>query len=402
MEFGGREKSPDPTVLIGKNGTGKSSVLRAIVLGLASEFEATALLAEPFGRPFVTVGEQRGTVEIQLVDRAGREVARPAKSIEKIGESDERLRNVRIEDETEGIGPLVVAFGAGRSNEGAETSRAVYSIIDSAYMLFNYEGTFIQAELTLRRLRDYIGSKRYDVVLGEIKSALGLRETDELGFLKGGGVAVSGPNIGEAIPLDKWADGYRVTLNWILDIYGWAMRHSGILGTDDEFSAIDRDGSVRGILLVDEIEQHLHPSMQERIVGSVKELFPELQIIATTHSPLVLQGVDATQVISLQRDSEEGDLEAMQPGDYSGFSVEDLLTATELFQTPAYSRRVELLRQEFGLLMARATLSRSERRRLSDVGRELARLRILDPGHFENESMLRLENRLEELLDDSR
>ena len=348
----------------------------------------------------MSVGENKGTVEIELVDHSGRKVSKPAKSIEKFGENDERLRNVGMEDYSDGIGPLVVAFGAGRSNEGAETSRAVYSIIDSAYTLFNYEGTFIQAELTLRRLRDYIGSERYDVVLGGIKSALGLRAADELGFLKGGGVAVSGPSIREAIPLDKWADGYRVTLNWILDIYGWAMRHSGMLGYDDVFSAIDTDGNVRGILLVDEIEQHLHPSMQERIVGSVKELFPEMQIIVTTHSPLVLQGVDSTQVISLQRDDGGRDLEAMQPTDYSGFSVEDLLTADELFQTPAYSKRVERLRHEFGSLMACTTLSRSQRRRLDEVGRELSRLRILSPHHYEDESMSRLESRLEELLDD--
>lgn len=402
LEFGGRNQSPSPTVLIGKNGTGKSSVLRAIALGLASESEATALLAEPFGSPFVSADEKRGTIEIELVDRKGCEVFRPLKSIEKVGRTDEKLKDEGPADESVGSGPLVVGFGAGRSNEGSESSRAVYSIVDSAYMLFNYDGTFIQPELTLRRLRDFVGGGRYEVVLSKIKSALGIGESDVLGFLAGGGVVVSGPHIRESIPLDSWADGYRVTLSWILDIYGWAMRHSIRSGYDDDFAAIDSEGNVRGILLIDEIEQHLHPSMQERIVGSVKQLFPEMQLIATTHSPLVLQGVDATEVISLQRDSEGDQLKAMRPTDYSGFSVEDLLTATELFQSPAYSRRVESLRREYRSLMARPALAQLQRKRLTEVGSELASLRILVAHEYERDSISRLEDRLEELLDDSR
>ena len=50
------------TLLIGRNGTGKSSVLRSIVLGLASETDATALLAEKFGSPFISKGQDKGTL----------------------------------------------------------------------------------------------------------------------------------------------------------------------------------------------------------------------------------------------------------------------------------------------------------------------------------------------------
>ena len=187
------------TLLIGKNGTGKSSVLRAIVLGLASETEATALLAEPFGSPFISVGQAQGTIELEIVNGNG-EVYQECKQIAKHGEGDERVTS-KAPTPFFRRSPLVVAFGAGRSIEGPTSSGRTYRLVDSTYMLFNYEGTFIEPELTLRRLKDYIGKTKYNRVLSRIRQALGLDTTDVLEFEKGGGVVVSGPYRENPIPL---------------------------------------------------------------------------------------------------------------------------------------------------------------------------------------------------------
>ena len=89
--------------------------------------------------------------------------------------------------------PLVVALGAGRSNEGA-SSVSTYGIVHSTYMLFDYDGTFFDPELTLRRLKDYLlEDAKYQRVLRNIKAALGLRRGDSLHLPRGGGVVVSGP-----------------------------------------------------------------------------------------------------------------------------------------------------------------------------------------------------------------
>ena len=63
---------PGCALLIGQNGTGKSSLLRSIALGLASDAEASALLAEPFGSPFITHGEHLGTIHLELVNQFNR------------------------------------------------------------------------------------------------------------------------------------------------------------------------------------------------------------------------------------------------------------------------------------------------------------------------------------------
>ena len=382
LRFTNGYEATTASLFIGKNGTGKSSVLRALVLGLASEAEATALLAEPFGSPFISVGQEKGTIDLELIDPQGR-IHRSQKQIAKDDKGAEEITGSPGPQR-----PLVVAFGAGRSIEGSESSPR-YSLADSAYMLFSYEGTFINPELTLRRLEDYVGKMEYNRVLVRIRKALGLDDSDVLAFEKGGGVVVSGPYRERAIPLHSWADGYRVTLNWILDIYAWAMRHT---------TSIDSAGHVDGVLLIDEIEQHLHPSMQRTIVNSLKTLFPKLQVFASTHSPLVLQGVESYEVFSLYRSGSSVTTTALR--DYSGYSVEDLLTAEELFQTPPYSIEIEAIRAAYRTLMAKEELSNAERAKLACLGQKLANVQILSPQHVD-ESLDRLQARISELASDS-
>lgn len=51
-----------------------------------------------------------------------------------------------------------------------------------------------------------------------------------------------------------------------------------------------------GLLLIDEVENHMHPIWQKRIVGIVRSLFPNLQIILTTHSPFVVASADGARI----------------------------------------------------------------------------------------------------------
>jgi predicted ATP-binding protein involved in virulence len=54
-----------------------------------------------------------------------------------------------------------------------------------------------------------------------------------------------------------------------------------------------------GIVLIDEIDLHLHPRWQRVIIPKLREYFPEIQFVVTTHSPFVLQAVPPTQRIRL-------------------------------------------------------------------------------------------------------
>lgn len=77
----------------------------------------------------------------------------------------------------------------------------------------------------------------------------------------------------------------------------------------------------RGLLLIDEAENHLHPRWQKRFLGDVLSVFPNLQIIATTHSPFVLASLPGARVYVCRWDgqrctvSEETEVYANQPVD---------------------------------------------------------------------------------------
>ena len=107
----GDQTGPYSTLLIGKNGTGKSSVLRSVVLGLASPTQGIALLAEPFGSPFISMGRAQGSIALDI--HGDDSVNSVAKTIQRNRTMEEIITGDSMETT-----PFVVAFGAGRSNEG--------------------------------------------------------------------------------------------------------------------------------------------------------------------------------------------------------------------------------------------------------------------------------------------
>lgn len=83
-----------------------------------------------------------------------------------------------------------------------------------------------------------------------------------------------------------------------------------------------------GIIMVDEIDIHLHPQWQAKLVKILKEVFPKAQIIATTHSPSVLQNAKAEEIIPLYRDENDNiQIKKLSLGEYGlqGWTLEEIL-----------------------------------------------------------------------------
>ncbi|UCC30478.1 MAG: AAA family ATPase [Phycisphaerales bacterium] len=359
-------KPPRPrlcTILIGENGTGKTTLLRAIAVGLADRKDASGLLAEPTGQ-FVAEGKSDATIKLELRPNQAR------------GNTETLTTNIKNENgqdvlqskkpETRPTNYLVCGYGVSRANEGKEEGR-IYRIVDSAYTLFQYEATLIQTELTLRRLRDFCGTKQFPLVMNRIKAALGLSRNDEIRLPKGGGVRVSGTRIGKDIPLEGWADGYRKTLAWILDLYAWAMRADCMTDT----------GDVSGILLLDELEQHLHPSMQTKLPSRLRKLLPHAQIIGTTHSPLVALGAAPDELVVLRREGRKV-VAHESVRDFHGYSVEDMLADPKLFDSDTYRPEVAGELKRYRRLASKSPSSRStkEQKHLKRLASDLAAQQI--------------------------
>jgi hypothetical protein len=261
--------------------------------------------------------------------------------------------------------PFMVGYGAGRSfsGNGHYSSFRDYRGIDAVASLFNYPRPLTEPELILRRLHDFFGTGLYERTLNGIRRVLGFEDEHKIVFRRGGGIEIAGPGLAGTISFDAWADSYRMTFTWLLDFYGWALRAG----------AIDEEGIVHGILLIDEIDQHLHPSVQARVLPRLSELLPRVQIIATTHSPLVALGADPDELVALHR-TPSGEVAVAPAPDFRLFSVEDMLTDERLFATSPFSEEVNARTERYRELLAKPVVKRKagEKRELQTLARELA------------------------------
>ena len=88
------------------------------------------------------------------------------------------------------------------------------------------------------------------------------------------------------------------------------------------------------ILLIDEIENHLHPTWQRRVIPALLEHFPGLQIFATTHSPFVVAGLKAGQVHLLNRDENGVVTASTNTEDIVGWTADEILRTMMGVQDP--------------------------------------------------------------------
>lgn len=96
----------------------------------------------------------------------------------------------------------------------------------------------------------------------------------------------------ENLPLRILSDGIKSTLSMIADIaYRMAILNPQLL--DDILE------ETSGVVLIDEIDMHLHPSWQKKIISVLNKIFPKVQFVFTTHSPSVLSNVSNKNILIL-------------------------------------------------------------------------------------------------------
>ncbi|MFT8362813.1 MAG: AAA family ATPase [Sporolactobacillus sp.] len=117
----------------------------------------------------------------------------------------------------------------------------------------------------------------------------------------------------EELPLRLMSSGYRSIIGMVADI---AFRMS-LLNPQLRENAAQR---TPGVVLIDELDLHLHPKWQWRIIEDLKKTFPCVQFIATTHSPILIASCEEGEVIDI---SDESKHVRSQP---YGWQVADVLS----------------------------------------------------------------------------
>ena len=99
---------------------------------------------------------------------------------------------------------------------------------------------------------------------------------------------------GERLPFSFLSDGYRNMVALVADVAWRAAVLNPHLGKD----AAARS---EGVVLIDEIDLHLHPRWQRRVLGNLRRTFPGLQFVTTTHSPQVIASARREEVRVLEK-----------------------------------------------------------------------------------------------------
>ncbi len=118
------------------------------------------------------------------------------------------------------------------------------------------------------------------------------------------------------MPLNTLSQGTQSIIQWLAHL---------LIGYAEYYDFPENLSDLPGILIVDEIDAHLHPSWQQRIIPSLTHHFPNLQIFCSTHSPLMLAGLKTGQVQLLRRDENGRVTVSRNEVDIAGWSADEIL-----------------------------------------------------------------------------
>jgi hypothetical protein len=143
-----------------------------------------------------------------------------------------------------------------------------------------------------------------------------------------------------------------VLLQRLNDYYSAGLQETETQASGSSNSLLEQ----HALVLMDEIDAHMHPFWQKQIIPSLKELFPNMQFIATTHSPLIVSSLEKENVRIFDRDIESGEVAVTLPDiDFYGLRADQILTSRMFrLRTTRTKGMVEKMETYSKLLGARA------------------------------------------------
>ena len=307
-------------VIIGDNGAGKSTLLRAIALALVGPSEAAALRQN--WDEWLRAGERSGHINVW---------ADSDEHYDKFTGVGARIRNYFLEANlvfTRSESGVALENGGSRYAERSlwSTGSGWFSASYGPFRRFT-GGDKDQEKLYYARpkLARHLSVFGESVALSECLEWLKLLQFKKLekdpegdlldplvtfinqpGFLphdtrvasiSSKGVVFRDGNQCE-VPIEQLSDGFRSILSMTLELI---RQLASTYDPHDLFSPDAIHVQVPGVVLIDEIDAHLHPAWQRRVGPWLSEHFPKLQFIVSTHSPFICQAAEIGTIYQLAR-----------------------------------------------------------------------------------------------------
>jgi len=311
-------------VFVGGNSSGKSTLLKCIALAISGPTIANQQLITPVG--WIRKGEKSGKIELEvhsnpIYDRLLRGGNVPdsipvglAFEIEPDA-SATVLKPIKYLNPYHGSlvvrglwrggvsGWLLGAYGPMRRQTGSSTEALQYASgrgkLASCVTLFREDAALSESEAWLkqeyaRELEQQSQGNAPNAFVEHIQAFLNdglLPEGFRIAKVSVDHVYMTTPNGGD-LPMRDLSDGCRSTFALMLDI----IHNMALAYPRQNLFEQDKQGRMvvnkPGVILIDEVEAHLHPSWQRLICEWFKTRFPQVQFFLTTHSPLIAQAAD--------------------------------------------------------------------------------------------------------------
>lgn len=311
-------------LIVGDNGFGKTTILEALTVGISSFLNDIKSL-DPNDKRNIRnedvrikrndIGEltefhQKYPVELEftvelygdsynykriLENKARRTTFDEQSRIKKAS----NCANVILEAGKKEILPAFAYHGTGwvwaKASQSSRKESEVNNRIFGYQNCLNPKSNEYQYMVWIKRMRQYeIDENKESVELKTLYRAAEkfLGEGTKVAYkVKEDMIIITLPN-GQIMPYDRLSDGYKNALGVVFDTAFRMIKLNPWLKEE----AIEE---TPGIILIDEIDLHLHPSWQKRIVNDIKVTFPKMQIIATTHAPIVISSCNKDELIIL-------------------------------------------------------------------------------------------------------
>lgn len=145
--------------------------------------------------------------------------------------------------------------------------------------------------------------------------------------------------LGTELTLEKLSSGNLYLLQRLLSLLGKAYAIYSLSKVNVDYKGIT---DIPGLLIIDEAENHLHPKWQKTFLKDIISIFPNLQIIVTTHSPFIVSSIDDARIYVCES-HKSGAKIIDATSIYSNKPIDEIL-ATKLFNTSAFGSKItELL-----------------------------------------------------------
>jgi len=388
------------TVLLGDNGTGKTTLMQAIAmmepLPEYNEEDGSIMF---YGPRFWTTDRYFSISkslyreidnEISINAKITREARRLAEKefivADNVGATYQRGEG----GEATPLPPqsarriLCFAYGAARrmttrreiaqSSDGeAEIFRRVQSLMEET-PLRDAEEWLLQTDYAAKSGKKKAGNRREQIkaVLADPDSGI-LPDVDNLRFTEQEGDA-SPPRVEFHthygwVMIDQLSLGYRTMIAWVVDL---ARR------LFDHYPESKNPLAEPAVCLVDEIDLHLHPKWQRKIIDFLSERFPNTQFIVTAHSPLVVQAAQDANIALLRRVEVEDGYDYveihndMEP--VGNLRVDQILTSDLYGLESARPPQLDSLLEERQEILSKSDLTDEDEERLEEIERKIGDL----------------------------